>query len=344
MTRSFSLAVLVLALSTSLLVAQDGASLNDEARFLAGLPVRGSALEVNAHTKSWMDHATGMDSAFNRQEERQLAKVRAWSQAMVPGANGGGTVYYMFSGPDFLYANAFFPQANTYILCGTEPIGNVPDLAKLTPEQLDIGLEGLRQSMKTILDFHYFITKDMRVDLQRTQINGTLPILFVFLARTGNAINEVAMVNSPAPGVKITFTGGAGHAQTLYYFKNDLSNGGRNGAFLKWCGGQGPGMSLLKAASYLMHTNEFSTIRSFLLQNSRVLVEDDSGITFHDLLAAHLDVHVYGTYEGPIELFAKNYQPDLEQAYKQSNPGPLGFGFGYHWQTDRGMLILAMRK
>jgi hypothetical protein len=147
--------------------------------------------------------------------------------------------------------------------------------------------------------------------------------------------------------VKITFNGpgsGAGHAQTLFYFKTDLSNGGRSSGFLKWCAGQGPGLSLVKAASYLMHTNEFSNVRNFLLQNSQVIVEDDSGIPFHDLLNGHFDVRVFGSYQGPIELFAKNYQPDLEQAYNTAKPAPLGFGFGYHWQTERGMLILATRK
>jgi len=253
-------------------------------------------------------------------------------------------MYYMFSGPDFLYANAVFPAASTYILCGTEPVGDVPDLAQIPEPQLNMGLEGLRQSMKTILDFHYFITKDMRVDLTRTQINGTLPILYVFLARTGNNITAVTKVSSPAPGVKITFSGPAGHTQTLYYFRTDLSNGGRSGGFLKWCAGQGQGLSLLKAASYLMHTNEFSTVRNFLLQNSKVIVQDDSGIPLRDLQAAHWDVHPYGTYQGPIELFAKNYQPDLEALFKNNSPGPLGFGFGYHWQTERGMLMLATRR
>jgi hypothetical protein len=35
-------------------------------------------------------------------------------------------MFYMFSGPDFLYAQTFFPNADTYILCGIEPIGAIP--------------------------------------------------------------------------------------------------------------------------------------------------------------------------------------------------------------------------
>ncbi len=40
-------------------------------------------------------------------------------------------MYYMFAGPDFLYANIFFPYANTYILAGLEPVGQVPDLLRV---------------------------------------------------------------------------------------------------------------------------------------------------------------------------------------------------------------------
>ncbi len=325
-------------------LAQEPAALADQARFLAGMPVRGTTLEERAGGEAWATHATAMDKAFNHQEQRQIARVREWAKANIPGAGSTQTAYYMFSGPDFLYANAFYPDSKTYILCGTEPIGNVPDLNKLSQEQIEGGLEGLRQSMKTLLDFHYFITKDMRVDLTRTQINGTLPILLVFLARTGNNVESIEMVNSPETGVKIVFSGGAGHPQTLYYFKTDLSNGGHNAGFLKWCAAQGPGLSLVKAASYLMHMNEFSRVRSFLLENSSVIVEDDSGIPLRDLAGARFTVRCYGAFQPPITTFAKYLQPDLEQLYRISNPAPLGFGFGYHWQTEYGMLLLATRK
>ena len=91
----------------------------------------------------------------------------------------------------------------------------------------------------------------MRTDLGRGNVSGTLPILYVFLARLGYTIVDVTHVSSPAEGVKITFGGGE-QPQTLCYFKTDLAGGG-NSAFLRWCAARGPGLSLLKAASFLMH-------------------------------------------------------------------------------------------
>ena len=38
----------------------------------------------------------------------------------------------MFSGPDFLYATSFFPNASTYVLAGLEPTGDIPQLTNLS--------------------------------------------------------------------------------------------------------------------------------------------------------------------------------------------------------------------
>ena len=40
-------------------------------------------------------------------------------------------MFYMFSGPDFLYADAFYSKASTYVLGALEPVGAVPDLTRL---------------------------------------------------------------------------------------------------------------------------------------------------------------------------------------------------------------------
>src|SRR5207245_11261446 len=93
------------------------------------------------------------------------------------------------------------------------------------------------------------------------------------LARLGCTVLDTTYVHSPAEGVKITFSHG-GAPQTLYYFKTDLSGGGN--AFLKWCAARGPGVSLIKAASYLMHGEGFSGVGNFLVEHSSLIVQDDS--------------------------------------------------------------------
>jgi hypothetical protein len=195
--------------------------------------------------------------------------------------------------------------------------------------------------MSSILRFQYFITKDMRAGLGRGNVNGTLPILYVFLARLGYTVLDVTPIKTPAEGVKITFTAG-GERQTLYYFKTDLSGG--NSPFLRWCAERGPGLSLLKAASFLLHGDGFSGVRNFLLQNSRVIVQDDSGIPLR-AFPKGWKVDCYGRYVPHKDEFEKYHQPDLAALYAQHPPPPpLGFAFGYHWQKEDGILMFASRE
>ena len=332
--------ILLIFLSGSALAQQQQITLDETARFLAGLAVEGPLAPLT-QTDVWDNHAAAMDQAWMKKEHFQLGPIREWMATHADEYyQSTDTMYYMFGGPDFLYAHAFFPNANTYILAGLEPVGQVPDFTHLNPETLGGELSALRDSMKTILNTHYFITKDMRTDLGRGSIAGTLPILYVFLARRGCTVIDTAFVKNPAEGVKVTFAN-AGRRQTLYYFKTDLSGG--KSAFLEWCGKQGPGLSLLKAASYLMHGEGFSGVRNFLLEHSRVIIQDDSGIPLRDFPKGW-KVDCYGRYVPHKEMFGKYHQPDLAKIYdKDPPPAELGFAFGYHWQPERGILMIATR-
>ena len=333
---------LLAALALAAAPARAAQSPDEAARFLAGLPVRDAGLAALAAQPAWAAHAEHLGKAWTRMDQRQLVKVRAWAAANIPAANrSSAPVFYFFSGPDFLYAQTFFPNSANYILCGTEPVGTVPELALMPPAALDADLGNLRQALSTMLTTHYFITKDMRVDLTRGQVAGTLPILYVFLARTGCTIRSVS---TNAGSAQIEFTGPGGQRQTLHYFKTDLSNGGGNAAFLAFCKKLAPGLSLVKSASYLMHGDGFSTARDFLLANSSLIVQDDSGIPLRAFDSRRWTLRFWGNYEGPIDLFKQHYQPDLAAAYQHSNPAALGFAFGYAWQPAKGALLIATPK
>ena len=320
--------------------AQVPVTVDETARFLAGLPVEGPLAPL-MQSPAWQQHTREMDEAWMKKQSQQILPIREWMWTNAePHFRSTGTMYYMFAGPDILYANTFFPYASTYILAGLEPVGQVPDLTGMPPEQIAAELAALRGSMSTMLRFQYFITKDMRVDLGRGSIGGTLPILYVFIARLGYEVLDVAPMTAPAEGVKIRFQDRVRQQpQTVYYFKTDLSGGG-NTPFLKWSAARGPGVSLLKAASYLMHTEGFNGVRNFLLQNSSVIVQDDTGIPLR-AFPKKWSVNLYGRYVPHGEMFGKYHQPDLAAVFDRNPPGPLGFAFGYHWQPDRGILMLA---
>jgi hypothetical protein len=329
---------------------------DDEARFLAGLPVRDTPLETLSLSGGWAGHASEFDRAWAQLDKSQLQTIQAWG----PGALGHfyadtTPVLYFFSGPDFLYAHAFFPNATTYVLCGIEPIGPLPRVEDVPPETLAGSLATLRDSLDTLLDFSFFITKKMRVQITDTRLSGTLPLLYIFLARSGCHISDVTLMaldatgqvttgRTRAPGVKIDFTGPAGQQQTLYYFSTDLSDGAIDASgFLKWCAGLGSARGFLKAASYLMHTGEFNTVRRFLLAQCDGILQDDSGIPMQYFPEHDWDVHLFGDYRGPINTFKLYAQPALDQLKALQKPAPLPFSVGYRWHPGESSLILAIK-
>ena len=154
-------------------VGQAAPTLDETARFLAGMPVTG-ALEPLTHDPGWQEHAQAMNEAWKRKEQQQIWPIRQWMQANAPQFHRSrDTAFYMFSGPDFLYASIFFPLSSNYVLAGLEPIGNVPDLTRAPPEVLHADLISLRNSMNSIWRFQYFITKEMRTALGRGNVSGT---------------------------------------------------------------------------------------------------------------------------------------------------------------------------
>jgi hypothetical protein len=337
--------------------AADTATVDDTARFLAGMqPSADSPLVALTKDPAWQHHAKFFDAAFAQLEQRQLSKVKAWADANL--AAPKPTMFYFFSGPDFLYANAFYSKATTYVMAALEPPGAVPDLTKVSRGSVDSALNNIEHSLSTILNFSFFITKHMQVDLHVGQISGALPILYVFLERSGKSLKSVTPITlddagnvhvagedagkNPQRGAKIVFAGADGVEKTLYYFSTDLSNGGvKSSGFLKFCATLAPGNSLIKSASYLLHSGSFSTVRDFLLANSATIIQDDSGIPLGDYNSKKWRFFPFGHYAGPIGEFPGRYQQSYAELFRRAQP--MDFGIGYRWRTYDSNLLLSVR-
>lgn len=357
--RSAALSIFLVAYAAVTAIPA-GATPNATARFLAGLPVEaGSPLEPLTKEKFFAEHARFFDRAWATLEDTQLSKVKAWSSANLKAPQP--VLFYMFSGPDFLYANAFFPHAETYVMAGLEPPGDIPEIEALPQQTAPRELYGLRASLKSILSYSFFITKDMRSHLYGRRLTGTLPVLFAFLARSGKTIESISFVEldndgtlhvldqAPPPqaakGVKITFSGENREQQTLYYFATDLSDSGtKDSGFLRFCEKLGPGDALLKSASYLPHSNNFSKVRDFLLARSATIVEDDSGIPLRDFDQKEWDLKPFGAYMKPIAKFPGRYQPGLRELFLRSRAQPINFSIGYRWKSGTSSILLATKK
>ena len=340
-------------------------SVDDAARVLAGLPPSaGSPLEAITSGNAWKSQAGSFSEAWKRFETSQLSRARAWADRELPDARQSAPVlYYAFSGPDIVYANTFFPDSKTYVLCGLEPVGHVPDLLALAPAKTGDALRRLHASLANILSLSFFITKNMSSDLRSPVLPGTTPILLTFLARLGKTVrdatpvaldssgNEVA-VDAAAnrkdliPGIKIVFDSGSGTpAQTVYYFSTNISNEGlkNNEGFANFCRKLLPGAGFVKAASYLMHGSQFSSVRDLLLERCHLILQDDTGIPATVLAEQNWQIRPYGRYKGPIKMFRGYHQKKLDQIFAAAEQKPLDFGIGYHYRADGSSMVLASR-
>jgi hypothetical protein len=180
----------------------------------------------------------------------------------------------------------------------------------------------------------------------------------VFLARSGKTIKSVTPIaldaegqvktgnENPGPnaprGARIIFAGADGVEKTLYYFSTDLSNGGiKSSGFLKFCSTLAPGNSLIKSASYLLHSGNFTTVRDYILANSATVIQDDSGIPLQYYSSRQWRFFPFGRYLGPIGEFPGRFQQSYADLFRRAEP--INFGIGYRWRTNESNLLLSVK-
>lgn len=342
--------------------------LTDAARLLAGYDTNAAGPFVALSATSAMTaHKQNFAAAWKKLDTRQLDLVKAFGNSEVVPKVGSAPLFYPFSGPDFLYANALFPNASSYVLTGLEPVGAVPQLEQFKPDELNASLADLRKSLHAILSFSFFKTIDMKVDFKRSRFQGVVPVLMTFAAKSGYDVTNVSffvlhpdgskcltdatnLVKVPAgdiPGVTLALKKTDSAATTsVTYMSSDIGDGGivKTPQYEALVRALKPGATFIKSASFLMHKNYFSKIRSLILEVSPMVLEDDSGIPYKNFDLNVWEPKFYGAYFQPIALFANFNQPNLTAAYKQVGTTPLAFAIGYRSSKSNSSLLLMTRK
>ena len=347
-------------------LAPDTANVQNVAAYLAGLPPQaGTPLAKMAAQPAWQAFAKDQNKSWTRYRTTHTDRMNHWAATELDSVRQNSpTLFYPFSGPDFLNAFTLFPDSRTYVMFGLEPVGSVPSQATLENPTL---FPAVKASLWSVLNFSFFRTNDMAVDLKSVDLDGAVPLIMLFAARTGNHLQSVRPVQldgqgqlhevtdtTRAPGSKVIqgaelkLQAADGSEKTVYYFSADLSDWklGTKDAPLRYVRSLGPLTTYVKSATYLMHKSYFSKIRNLILAQSQYVLQDDSGIAMKYFPKSDWKFTYYGTYRRPINLFAKQYQPELTLAYHDSlrRAHPLPFGTGYNWRQTDSNLLLARRR
>jgi hypothetical protein len=344
----------------------DTANVQNVAAYLAGLPPNSETpLAALAAQPTWQAFAKDQDKSWAKYRTTHTDRMNKWAATELDSVRQATTtLFYPFSGPDFLNAYTVFPTASTYVMFGLEPVGSVPSRENLANPAI---LPAVKKSLWSVLNFSFFRTNDMAIDLKSVNLDGAVPLIMLFAARTGNHVQSVRPVQLDAqgqlhevadttrtagskaiPGAKLKLQAADGTEKTIYYFSADLSDWklGTKSAPLAYVRSLGPLTTYVKSATYLMHKSYFSKVRNLVLERSNYLLQDDSGIAMKYFPKSNWQFTYYGTYKRPINLFAKQYQPELTTAYHDTlrRARPLPFGTGYNWRQTDSNLLLAKRK
>ncbi|MFN3604198.1 MAG: hypothetical protein ACK4UJ_05780 [Leptonema sp. (in: bacteria)] len=311
----------------------------------------------------YKNHYKQMQISWEKTEEIRLQKMRKWVESELSFlCEKKNVIFYPFSGPDVLNVQILFPCAKEYILFGLEPPGEIREIENFNYRELQLYLSYIQSSLYSILNYSFFRTNDMKIDFFK-KLDGIAPILLTFLAYNQNKIiriTKITLTNEDTiienkfdhgiPGVRIYFVDHKNHQniiKSILYFQIDVSNGNlqKNGYFLDHITKHSPFFTFIKAASYLMHNNQFSRIREFILNQSDFILQDDSGIPLKYFSNEKWNLVFYGNYTTPIPLFRNKFQKDLREIYlNKKNIQPLPFGTGYHFYPGTSNLMMALDK
>lgn len=318
---------------------------DDVAKIMAGIPVDSiSPYYEITQTKSWLAHQKKLDMLWKRSIDNQT-NARTWAAANLDSITDKyEQLLYPFSGADWVYANTFFRYPEEIVMLALEPSGSIPNFKNASDEELEYMEQQLQNSVADIFGFSFFITKNMSKSMKHVEIEGTLPVMMIMLARSGKHIRSVKTGKLMADGgldtsskvkanmAEIKF-GPADSIQTITYLSCDLANYKftHDTTLVNYLDShvRNRCASYMKAASYLMHSKNFTEIKKFVMQRSSLVLQDDSGIKYEDLKNAGFDCKLFGEYTRPINMFKEKYQPTLEAAYKEQGQKKLPFRIGY---------------
>jgi hypothetical protein len=351
------------------LVACNNDSLNALADLMSGIADSNSVYAEIQSSSDFKAFSQNFDKRWMNFDSTRLTSLRTFrDKELSQVVKTPSTLFYPFSGPDILYAQTFFPEADKYVMIGLEPVGSLPHFNPERKDSLDMYYGKVNTSLNAILKFSFFRTQSMKNDLKNTEVDGTLHLLILFLKRTGNqfcsakpvtvdstgnmvyeeSFASLKKLKTNTRGLELKFTDVNKKPKTLYYFSLNAADGGlkSNQSFVNYLKNMGTINTYLKGASYLMHKSYFSIIRNVILEQSEQVVQDDSGISFHYFTDNNnkWNYTLYGQYTKPISMFKEFYQKDLDSLYKQQGAKEIGFGIGYNFKDKNSNLLIATKQ
>ena len=329
------------------------------ARYIAGVhDANNDSLESS---EFWKLHAAKTDLRWRLLMQNVGTPIGTWvSEKNYLPKTAPKTLLYPFAGGDFFYANLFYPNRDTVIMIGLEPVGSVFDVNAIDCTKLEDYLTTLDRCMFYPHKLGFFRTLSMDDDFSHELMNGTLHTFMFYLARNGFDLHYIEYFNLDAQGKAVAVAPGAeakglkiGYSnkadkqvRQLVYISQDISNTAnqKSPGTINYLKQRGKVVSFFKAASYLMYKDYFSDITNVVLDQSKIILQDDSGMPLSAMKTGGFDAEVLGEYTKTIGLFSNYFQKDMRAEYEAKKPAKLPFTIGYNAEFGECNLQLGTKK
>lgn len=296
------------------------------------------------------------DTAWQFYQKNMGEPMKHWSLQEMHFAQKD-TVFYPFSGPDFVTVSQLYPNADRYVMVAMQMAGEPAVLESMSATRAqNFQSKFLREWMK-FSRLGFFRTDDLNEDLRDKYAQiGVTTILITFALYSGYDVtdaypiahdpqtNQFVKTDGPWKSVRLMLKK-AGKAVVLDYVSLNLSDGflGQDEPMRLWLNRETKNPVLIKAASHLLQDANFSILRDQLVANATMVVQDETGLNY-SYLSQIGPVDLYGGFLYPHELFNRKKQESLALAYKESkNVKPLPFAFSYNKTTDRRSVQIVRR-
>ena len=148
----------------------DTAGPNDVARFLAGMPVpENSPLAPLTRDPAWQEHAAFLKASSAKLNLASTSKAARVDSHVFSRGNAAGlrSRFTCSAARTFLRRSIFSQTPQFTCFAARKSMGPPPDPLRIA--NLSGALGNLENAMKSSLNTTYFITKDMKIDLQRAE-------------------------------------------------------------------------------------------------------------------------------------------------------------------------------
>ena len=298
-----------------------------------------------------------IDESWNKLYRESLGHIPSWTEKYLKSfIKQYDTLFYPFGGPDISYAINFFPDAKRYILVGLEPLGDFDQIEKnLTDPRY---YHSIQTAFSTYLKMGYFITSQMLYQLSVPTAKGGLNLILLALKKLEFNVLEINNCSIDANG-DITNTAASENIscvkivceknskkKEIYYVRTNLGNENNKLNNLIKFVHKFKFSTFIKSSSYALHDRNFTNVRSFILNDTRCILQDDTGVPFN-FFRQNWDIHIFGTYEKPtLTIFRSYKQNSLSDYYLNNNAEPIPFpiGYGYAKRTPNLVFAVSLKK